>query len=389
MGRPENPEISIVVIGWRRAPDLRRCLAALAETVDRHAVEIIVTLNEPAPALLAELANKPDLLDECLVAESNRGYALANNAGAQAARGTYLVLLNDDSVPQSGWLEPLIERLSSDQSIGAVGPVFVAPSGILLEAGCWLSSDAVPTSIGPSQLPRSGPVAGPVPYVSASALAFRREQFLEFGGFDPGYFPAYFEDTDLAMKYLDRGLSTWVEPASRVEHSPNDRVHRRYASYLVSLNRHRFVERWGQVLATFPPLGDPSVWATQVKSAVAAVTALAASPRRTGPAVPDVEILSEAQLRDRELQISDDFIDFVSSLLDQFEERDAKFQVLVAERDQVISSVIPEFERWLEAANQKLESANEELEAYRSRRLVRLLNALRRAQTRGARSEKS
>ena len=94
MGRPENPEISIVVIGWRRAPDLRRCLAALAETVDRHAVEIIVTLNEPAPALLAELANNPDLLDECLVAESNRGYALANNAGAQAARGTYLVLLS-------------------------------------------------------------------------------------------------------------------------------------------------------------------------------------------------------------------------------------------------------------------------------------------------------
>ena len=382
MARPEHPEVSIIVIGWRHAPLLQRCLAALADTVDRKSVEIIVTLNEPAPSLLAELNAHPEWCDERLVATTNRGYAAANNAGAEAARGRFLVLLNDDAVPQTGWLEPLIARLSADASIGAVGPAFVAPSGSLVEAGCWLSSDATPTPISTNELPYSRLEAGPVPYASASTLALRREEFFELGGFDLGYFPAYFEDTDLAMKYLDRGLATWVEPASRVQHSREGIRNNRYAFFLVTVNRHRFVERWCDVLSEFPPLGTPSDGATHAEIAIATVTALAASPRKKGPAVPDVEVLSDEAMRAREIEITQEYTTALSAILDQLEERDAKFQVLVAERDQTLSVMVPDLEK-------RLIAANEELDEYRSRRVIRALNAWRRARSILSRSQKS
>jgi GT2 family glycosyltransferase len=51
-----------------------------------------------------------------------------------------------------------------------------------------------------------------------ACAAYRRSMFLELGGFDPLYHPAYWEDADLSYRAWLRGLKIVFEPASIVYH---------------------------------------------------------------------------------------------------------------------------------------------------------------------------
>ena len=52
----------------------------------------------------------------------NLGFAGANNEGIQRSRGDYILLLNNDTVVTTGFLEPLIRKMQSDPLIGAISP---------------------------------------------------------------------------------------------------------------------------------------------------------------------------------------------------------------------------------------------------------------------------
>ena len=49
----------------------------------------------------------------------NRGFAGGNNAGVRDARGRFVVLLNNDTVPEPGWLKALIAGRSAGGAHGA------------------------------------------------------------------------------------------------------------------------------------------------------------------------------------------------------------------------------------------------------------------------------
>ena len=58
----------------------------------------------------------------------NRGFAGGNNAGVREARGRFVVLLNNDTVPEPGWLAALLRGRE------AGGPNALASSRIVLHA---------------------------------------------------------------------------------------------------------------------------------------------------------------------------------------------------------------------------------------------------------------
>ena len=51
--------------------------------------------------------NHPDVI--LIENKSNYGYAGGCNKGAKIAKGNYLLFLNNDTIQDSGWLEPMIE----------------------------------------------------------------------------------------------------------------------------------------------------------------------------------------------------------------------------------------------------------------------------------------
>jgi hypothetical protein len=175
------------------------------------------------------------------------------NRGAEAARGRTLVLLNNDTIVTDGWLDELLATFDKMPGVGAVGSKLLFPSGMMAEAGCIVWRDASAWNFGRRHTPDSPEVeyARPVDYVSGAALAIERAFFLDLGGFDEAFAPAYYEDTDLAFRVRRAGRRVLVQPASEVVHFEGVSSAADPESGMKShqaLHRDVFRERWGDAI---------------------------------------------------------------------------------------------------------------------------------------------
>ncbi|MEO8160768.1 MAG: glycosyltransferase [Arenimonas sp.] len=251
----DAPRASIVVPVHGQLLLTRRCLHALARSGDASHFEVIVVDDASPDDTPRELPGISGL--RYLRLQANAGFIGACNAGAALARGQYLVLLNNDTLPQPGWLDALLETFESHPGTGAAGSMLLFPDGSLQEAGGIVYSDGVAGNYGRGEDP-GDPRFGYVreaDYCSGAALAIPRALFERLGGLDAHYAPAYYEDTDLGMRVRAAGLKLRYQPASRVVHLEGasagiDPARGMKASQ--GVNQHRFAERWSAQLEQQP-----------------------------------------------------------------------------------------------------------------------------------------
>jgi len=195
--------------------------------------------------------------------EDNRCFADACNRGAQAARGAFLVMLNNDTQVLEGWLDALLETFERFPDTGIAGARLVYPDGRLQEAGGIVFNDGSGWNYGRFDDPNRPEYryTREADYCSGACIMLRTALFRELGGFDAHYAPAYYEDTDLAFRVRQRGLKVRVQGAATVVHhegatSGTDLAGgvKRYQA----INRERFLERWRDRLQGQPaPIVDP------------------------------------------------------------------------------------------------------------------------------------
>lgn len=247
--RESTPRASVVIVGWRSAPHLLRCLRSLAANRPVESFEVVVVLNEPSEELVASLERD---IDGILLLRSrvNLGYARACNWGVAKARGEYVALLNDDTEVDAGWLDSLIHTIEAGREIGAVGSRLLNPDGSLQEAGSLIWSDGSTSGVRPSNVTHSDRLdwAREIDYCSAASLLVRRTTWEQVGGLEEGYFPAYYEDVDFCLKLKELGLRIWYQPLSVVYHEMSASTSGSWRHYLMMRNRARFVSRWSHVL---------------------------------------------------------------------------------------------------------------------------------------------
>jgi glucosyl-dolichyl phosphate glucuronosyltransferase len=103
----QQPDLSVVVATRNRAPMLKRCLDALATQKFRALnAELVVVDNastDATPQTLAEELPRARLPLK-VVAEPQAGLSRARNAGIQQSSGRFIIFLDDDAFPASGWL---------------------------------------------------------------------------------------------------------------------------------------------------------------------------------------------------------------------------------------------------------------------------------------------
>jgi glycosyltransferase involved in cell wall biosynthesis len=151
--------------------------------------------------------------------EVNTGYVGACNSGIAAARGAYVVLLNNDTRVTKGWLSALIETLEQD-GVGLVGAKLIYPDGRLQEAGGIIYTDASGCNYGRNRDPSESEFnyCRRVDYCSGAAIALRKATLDQLGGLDQTFAPAYYDDTDLAFAVRDLGLDVVYQPRCVVIH---------------------------------------------------------------------------------------------------------------------------------------------------------------------------
>jgi len=303
-GDNHAPRATVVVTAWKGAPYLFDCLASLHDTAPAVPFELFVSANEPT----AELCERLDrLLAGATVISSplNLGFAGAVNRAAARAVGEYLVLLNDDAVVEPGWLEALVTAADADPVAGAVGGRILSPDGSSREDGTVLWSDGSVTLLDAYYRPVPEPPPGPrrVDHCSAVSLLVRRSVWEQVGGFDEGYFPAYHEDVDLALKIHALGRTVLYQPASTVRHRQGASASLRYRRFLLRRNTARLRARWSDALGERPPPDphNPAALSSALRLAeerAPAVTLGPAVPDETPPPAPDHERYYLAKQRD-------------------------------------------------------------------------------------------
>jgi GT2 family glycosyltransferase len=223
----------------------------------------VVTVDNPTPEDVAASLRHEVTGAEVLENDRNEGFGPAANRGAERARGELVLFLNTDTLVGPGWLEPLVETLRSDPGIGAAVPMFLNDDGTIQEAGGLLFEDASTLMYGYGEPPTEPAYRfrRTVDYGSAACLLLRRAEFLDAGGFDPAFVPAYCEDVDLQLRLRERGRRTVYEPRSSVVHSRfgSSGLDERVAAGLVEKHTAILRERWGHVLAERPPRPEAGV----------------------------------------------------------------------------------------------------------------------------------
>ncbi|MGM3213438.1 glycosyltransferase family 2 protein, partial [Klebsiella pneumoniae] len=113
-------------------PELIRRTTAACETLGK-AYEILLVDDGSSDATTHWMPQVTGLRYE--VRTHNGGFIDACNDGVSRARGRYVVLLNNDTVPQPGWLDALLDTFGSVPDAGLVGSQLLYPDGRLQESG--------------------------------------------------------------------------------------------------------------------------------------------------------------------------------------------------------------------------------------------------------------
>ena len=249
------PRASIVIPVYNQAAHTLACLRALAEHPPTTACEIIVVDDGSHDETHAWMPQITGLRYHRRAV--NGGFIAACNDGASRATGDCLVFLNNDTVPQPGWLDALLATFDAHPEVGLVGAQLIYPDGRLQEAGGVVFNDGSAWNYGRFDSPDDPRYASvrDADYCSGAAIAVRAALFEEVGGFDTRYAPAYYEDTDLAFALRALGHRVLYQPASRVVHLEGVTSGTDTGSgtkvYQVR-NRSVFAEKWAAALATHP-----------------------------------------------------------------------------------------------------------------------------------------
>ena len=250
-----TPRVSIVIPTYGKVAYTLACLRSIVLHASDTPVEIIV-VDDAAPDDSAALFDEVEGL-RVLRNKRNLGFIGSCNAGAQVARGEFLLFLNNDTQVTAGWMDALLQCFDERPDCGIAGSKLVYPDGRLQEAGGLVFNDGSCWNLGRFEN-RDAPAwqfRREVDYVSGAALMIRRALFESVGGFDSLLSPAYYEDTDLAFAVRAAGWRVYYEPASMVIHCEGISAGTDLGSGMKrfqSINQHKFVTKWHGVLAVHP-----------------------------------------------------------------------------------------------------------------------------------------
>lgn len=213
----DQPVVSVIVVLFNRAELSFQCLRSLQSGLDRPG-EVIVVDNASSDQTSDLLAR----LDGATVIRNaeNLHFLRAVNQAAEVARGRVILLLNNDARLGHGAVGAALLTLDETPGAGAVGARIDLLDGTLQEAGSIIWNDGACLGYGRGGDPMAAEFQfrREVDYASGAFLMVRRDVFEQLGRLDPAFAPAYYEETDLAMRLRAAGWATIYEPQAVISH---------------------------------------------------------------------------------------------------------------------------------------------------------------------------
>jgi GT2 family glycosyltransferase len=215
-GMTMSPLFSVIIPTYQRLGLLSACLERLkpgTQTLDSLSYEVIVT--DDGQSILAE-----GLIAECYpwvrwVLGPRRGPAANRNNGARIARGEWLVFVDDDCLPDTGWLKEF--RHACEQQ----------PDIDVFEGQTYADREK-------RSLAEESPINESGGCLWSCNMMLRSQVFAEMNGFDERFPFAAMEDVEFRQRLQRQGLQSQFVAAAAVCHPW------RMTQGWISLRRHQF-----------------------------------------------------------------------------------------------------------------------------------------------------
>jgi len=233
-------DCTVIIPNWNGEKWLPLCLDALQQQQYQNFRTLVVDNGSKDRSRILLQTTYPWV--ESILLPYNQGFASAVNIGIRAAHTKYIVLLNNDTIPSTGWLFNLhnIIRLASPD-IGSLASCMVMMDNPLLidDAGdtlTWFGS-AIKRGHGCPITEYSQPVE--VFSACAGAALYRRSALLETDLFDEK-FESYLEDVDLGLRLRIAGYRCLYVPNAVIMHKGHGSgIHKK--TYIIHMTRNRLL----------------------------------------------------------------------------------------------------------------------------------------------------
>ena len=217
MKTAKYPMVSIIIPNYNGEPFIENCLDSLREQSFQD-FEIVV-IDDCSPDNSVDIIKKkyPDV--RLFINNKNSGFDASVNLGIKNSRGDYLLLLNNDVVVDSGFVEALTRSLLTKEKAFSVSSKMIRyyerdtldDAGDMFHVLGWgfKRGDGYPTNT--HNLPCR------VFSTCAGAGIYKKSILNEIGLFDESFF-AYMEDVDLGYRAMIYGYENWYEPKAICYH---------------------------------------------------------------------------------------------------------------------------------------------------------------------------
>jgi GT2 family glycosyltransferase len=221
---PSTVSVSVVITTWRRAAWLDRCLLAITrQSTLPDQVLVVGRRDDPDAKAVSRAAGKGAPYPVQWLEVDRTGHIAPVARGLEGAAGEIVAFLDDDTEPEPGWLDALLEAFTDDH-IGCVGGRVVTPGHegrVARDAGDvrWYGQHSANVSS------REGPTPVRVDGVRECNWAWRKSVMTKLD-FDPvlDFDDATMYGLDLCLQAARHGYRTIYQPSARVAHhlAPRD-----------------------------------------------------------------------------------------------------------------------------------------------------------------------
>jgi len=222
------PLVSIIILNSDGLSHLEKLFRDFQENIGYPNYEIIFVDNASTDGSVKFIEELP-IPVKIIKNTENRTFSVANNQAADAARGEFLLLLNNDVEPTYGWLNQMMQSALRNDDVGVVGAKLVYPyqekhphpfriqhMGIAFrEEDGFIKPYNLGEGLEPFDPESKGEKvrAG----VTAACMLVRKELYQEVGGLDEGYTYGY-EDVDFCLKIYQKGYKSIYCPEALLFH---------------------------------------------------------------------------------------------------------------------------------------------------------------------------
>ncbi len=236
MARDSAIKSTVVIPNYNGIAYIKNCLDSLLKEQEEKAFHVIVVDNHSTDGSKEQVALEyPNV--KLIAFEENTGFCKAVNAGIEASDTEYVILLNNDTIVEKGFVSELEKVMESYPMAFSAGAKMVDMKNpqLIDDAGDFYCALGWAFARGTGTEAKNYTEIVEVFSACAGAAIYRKSVFEEIGLFDELHF-AYLEDLDIGYRAKIHGYKNYFAPDAVVCHKGSAASGSRHNAFKVDLS---------------------------------------------------------------------------------------------------------------------------------------------------------